>query len=455
MKTLILLIVLFLTQTLRAQTATAPTGGDGTSGSPYQIASLENLYWIASDVTRWDKYYIQTANIDASSTSTWFTNGSGGYYGWIPIGNTATKFTGTYNGNGKTISGIYINRPLIDNVGLLGYTSGAAISNVGLVGGSVVGQNYIGGLVGFNDGYSTIDNSYNRGTVSGYSQIGGLVGNNYNGTISKSYNTGTIGNGIITTSGSYYVGGLVGHNHLGNINNCYNSGNIDGGYWGVGGLVGYNNTDGGIVDKCYSTGHISAYPDRDPTHGLYRFGGLVGDCCSGPVYDSYWDIETSGTTSSPSGQGTGKTTTEMKTQSTFNGWDFTTVWEIIGTNYPRLKSNPDPALEIEAEANLLPTEFALIQNYPNPFNPATVISYQLPVYSFITLKVYDVLGNEVAVLVNEEKQPGTYEVEFQSAISSRQLSSGVSAKGGYASGVYFYQLRAGNFVQMKKMIVLK
>src|SRR3989339_262366 len=111
MKTLILLIVLFLTQTLRAQTATAPTAGDGTSGSPYQIASLENLYWIASDVTRWDKYYIQTANIDASSTSTWFTNGSGGYYGWIPIGNTATKFTGTYNGNGKTISGIYINRP--------------------------------------------------------------------------------------------------------------------------------------------------------------------------------------------------------------------------------------------------------------------------------------------------------------------------------------------------------
>jgi hypothetical protein len=100
----------------------------------------------------------------------------------------------------------------------------------------------------------------------------------------------------------------------------------------------------------------------------------------------------------------------------------------------------------------------LEQNYPNPFNPSTKIKYQIPELSFITLKVYDALGSEVATLVNEEKPIGSYEVEF-SAI-------GGSASGGdassFASGVYFYRLQvypangeAGSFVETKKMVLLK
>jgi hypothetical protein len=99
---------------------------------------------------------------------------------------------------------------------------------------------------------------------------------------------------------------------------------------------------------------------------------------------------------------------------------------------------------IEAEINS-PTEFSLSQNYPNPFNPSTVISYQLAGGSQVTLKVFDLLGNEVATLVNEHKPAGSYEVEFQSAVGSKQL----------ASGVYYYQLNAGNFIETKKMILLK
>ncbi len=64
------------------------------------------------------------------------------------------------------------------------------------------------------------------------------------------------------------------------------------------------------------------------------------------------------------------------------------------------------------EVEIAPSVFSLSQNYPNPFNPSTTISYQLPVNSFVTLKVYDVLGNEVAALVNEQKTAGTYEIEF-------------------------------------------
>ncbi len=93
------------------------------------------------------------------------------------------------------------------------------------------------------------------------------------------------------------------------------------------------------------------------------------------------------------------------------------------------------------EVEIAPSVFSLSQNYPNPFNPSTAISYQLPVNSFVTLKVYDVLGNEVATLVNEEKLAGEYEIEFNASE--------------IGSGVYFYTLRAGEFIQSKKMLLLK
>ncbi|MCK9424406.1 MAG: T9SS type A sorting domain-containing protein [Ignavibacteriaceae bacterium] len=105
---------------------------------------------------------------------------------------------------------------------------------------------------------------------------------------------------------------------------------------------------------------------------------------------------------------------------------------------------------VEKLENSIPTDFKLNQNYPNPFNPETRISWQLSRKlsgSFVTLKIYDVLGNEIATLVNEEQPAGTYQVTFnpQQTTNHQQLSS----------GVFFYQLRAGNFVQTKKMILMR
>ncbi len=103
--------------------------------------------------------------------------------------------------------------------------------------------------------------------------------------------------------------------------------------------------------------------------------------------------------------------------------------------------------EIEAEVKV-PNVFSLEQNYPNPFNPSTVIRYQLPVSSDVTLKVYDILGKEVVTLVDEYKPAGKYEVEFN-ALSSFRLVRNLT------SGTYFYQLQAGSFIETKKMSLLK
>ncbi len=100
---------------------------------------------------------------------------------------------------------------------------------------------------------------------------------------------------------------------------------------------------------------------------------------------------------------------------------------------------------VDNNTPIIPVTTMLYDNYPNPFNPATAIKYQILDLSFVILKVYDVLGNEIATLVNEEKIAGTYAVEFSANGGGRDLTS----------GIYFYRLQAGDFVQTKKMILLK
>jgi len=112
------------------------------------------------------------------------------------------------------------------------------------------------------------------------------------------------------------------------------------------------------------------------------------------------------------------------------------------------------------DENKLPASFELYQNYPNPFNPSTKIRFSVPSVtlsevegSLVTLKIYDVLGNEVVTLVNEYKPAGSYEVEFgRHSDEGQNLPAG---RQGLASGIYFYRLKAGSFVETKKMILIK
>ena len=277
-------------------------GGDGTSASPYQIYDIYGLQGIDS-VGMLSQNFVLTNDINAATVTSWNTNA-----GFKPIGvnsdySNSRGFSGIFNGFGHTINDLTINLPSTDYVGLFGYTNGATIQNIGLVGGAVSARNFVSGLVGFNQN-STISNAYANVTVTGSDNVGGVVGVNYNNaTISNSYATGTV-------TGDANVGGLVGGNYNNStISNSYATGTVTG-LTVVGGLVGYDNSNNALIINSY----YSQSTGRNDT-----------------------------------GKGIRKTTDEMKQLATFAGWDIdaqggtTTAWRIYeGQTEPMLRSFMQP-----------------------------------------------------------------------------------------------------------------
>jgi len=516
--------------------------GSGTVSDPFLIESLEQLNSISSNTGFWDRNFKQINNINASATSTLNSDGGSGYYGFSPIGNSSTKFTGTYNGHGYSISNIYINRGTTDYIGFFGYTLGGSISNLNLSSINIHGQYFVGGLVGFNDN-TNLTNCSSTGTASGTAAVGGLAGEIDNSTVDKCYSTASVsysGSSVV----NFYGGGLVSRLINAIVTNCYATGNVNNETKGYcGGFVASISSES-TIDKCYSTGSV--------TLGGDKIGGFIGNngAAANAVTNSFWNVETDGIAGNVSGANnegaTGKTTEQMKSQSTFTnaGWS-TEIWNMgdeINNGYPYLDwQNPggsplpveltsftaivvnnnvqltwqtatevnnygfniercvklnagsenwikvgfvqghgnsnspknysftDKSLksgnysyrlnQIDTDGkfeysdvvevtlnNETPDKYELSQNFPNPFNPSTTISYSIPKnvkseMSKVKLIVYDILGNEVATLVNELKNAGFYEVSFDGS----KLSS----------GTYFYTLQSGNFTETKKLLLLK
>lgn len=120
----ILIFSLMFSSILFSQIAVAPSYGDGTISNPYQITTWQNLYWITQSIDRWDDHYVQTADIDLSTTIPVITTWDGNK-GWTHIGNSSVNFTGSYDGQNHYIKGLYINRPTENYLGLFfGYISG-------------------------------------------------------------------------------------------------------------------------------------------------------------------------------------------------------------------------------------------------------------------------------------------------------------------------------------------
>ncbi len=260
---------------------------------------------------------------------------------------------GEFDGNGHKISNLSLDSNLVWPLGLFGYlATGGKVTQVGVENVNVTGTSSVGGLVGRNRG--TVSDSHSTGSVNGcHNNVGGLVGSNW-GTVSNCYSSGNV-------TGDEYVGGLVGSSAV-DVISSYSTASVTGG-WGVGGLVGLNcgpvsdcysmgsvigNTaagglvgvnDRGTVSKCYATGNVN---------GDSGVGALVGDNYESTVSNSFWDTQTSG--QSTSDGGTGKTTAQMKSITTFSGagWNVIAVanagtrnpaytWNIVnGVTYPFL-----------------------------------------------------------------------------------------------------------------------
>jgi len=294
----LLLILVFMLLAIPGEADAFNYGNDGSLANPYRIETAEQLALVAGAVYL-DKHFILTADIDLSD---YLSEGGGGYNdgaGWAPIGTAITPFNGSFDGNGYTISNLFIDRPDWDCLGLFGYTwSSASVENLGLLDVNITGRDYVGGLVGINI-EGSIENSSVTGVLKGYQNVGGLAGSN-SGVITGSYATGTVTgygdnagglagrnvDGTITDSGAAVVvtgansaGGLVGEHNGGTITGSYATGAVKGDYV-VGGLAGNVPSASGTITGSYATGAVE---------GTGRVGGLVGCNVYGTVTGSHAD----------------------------------------------------------------------------------------------------------------------------------------------------------------------
>jgi hypothetical protein len=533
----------------------------GTSEDPYQITTLQELNEIRDGL---DAHYILMNDIDASETENWDSGA-----GFEPIGTITHKtsldgFTGSFNGQNNTISGLYINRPDEDYVGFFGciadagfvyninldnahvtgnndvgifvgtiyaYNEGSEVSIMGCsANGTATGKIHTGGFCGHNytfhgksiisecyalgqvtgiylicvggfcgrnsaiNGKAFVTGCYAKGNVSGYNKIGGFCGYNFasSGTaiISGCYATGNV-------IGDSQVGGFCGQNTAdsgsASISGCYATGSVTGYQW-VGGFSGVNYTIAGTVEisGCYSSGNASGYKQiggfcgenfakfgtasindcfaRGNTSGVYEVGGFcgaiyayeqfekaliercystgitegnnfIGGFCGyksinieSEINDSYWDKETSGY--SDSFGGAPKTTAEMKTKSTFVGWDFENIWGIdpdINDGYPFLRAfypdyNPDSHVEFSPDN----VQFTV---YPNPASDKINIELkQAGKEKFVTL--FGLMGN----IVTSMKIPAELE-EFSIPVA------------GLDTGLYFLGIQLNGEIIVRKVLV--
>ena len=329
------------------------SGGSGEPDNPYLVSTADELNSIGHNPRLMTEHFKLINDIDLTGVDFYIIASQ--YY----------PFRGTFDGDDHTISNFSYTSSEATGIGLFGYVVGGRIENLELINpnvhvdkgdfhgclvgllaagiitdcyvesGRITGQDALGGLVGENDSGGTIMNCSFTGGVTGDNSVGGLVGQNA-GSISTSYSYADV-------EGRIAVGGLVGRCSPGETVNCYARSDVVG-QWYVGGLVGSNGSSSGrnvgAIHNCYSTSAIL---------GGSQKGGLLGADWGGEVNNCFWDIETSGRTTSYGGEG--KTTAEMQMAGTFldAGWDFVdetengtedTWWILEGQDYPRLWWEP-------------------------------------------------------------------------------------------------------------------
>lgn len=277
-----------------------------------QLAKIGSGETIAIDETGGGEYtfaldgtYLLKNDIDLSTICYKVDGTTANDKSWTPIGTTSAPFTGTFYGNGYTISNIYINATN-DYQGLFGYIENATVQDLSVTGNITSTGSYLGGFVGCCKAFNEIINCYNYAKVTGYYEIGGIVGRNYGeiinchnmgvieGTVEK-YHAGVVGgvagvnysggeiikssNSAAISGKSNCVGGIVGTNG-GKTIQCCNLGTVTNGEetYGTGGIAGYQDDENSIIQNCYNAGVVKGYG---------RVGGIQGHTSLGQVVNSY------------------------------------------------------------------------------------------------------------------------------------------------------------------------
>ena len=286
--------------------------GDGSAGSPYEIADAGDLVYLASDTNCFGYNYRQTANIVL--TGAWTT----------PIGDSTDSFAGTYDGGGFSISNLNISLPTTGQVGLFGFIRGATLTGINISSGSITGGDLVGGLVG-QAANSSITRSSSAASVSGGSNVGGLVGSIGAATpgtasISHSYATGDV-TGRVSGSTGNYIGGLAGTVYQMTVSDVYATGAVSGNLQTAGLFGEYASstlTRGYVIGRVTNSGGSSA--------------GVVGQITGTLSTSNFtWNVTTTGQTQwgGPIEDNVvGNTTEAMKSISTYRdlGWSIGSLW---------------------------------------------------------------------------------------------------------------------------------
>lgn len=295
--------------------STAVTAWDGTADTnwykenenEFTLSTAAQLAGLAQLVNGGNNFSGKTITLDADidlnpgasydpTTETWI-NGDGqpvaedSLHKWTPIGNYSNNFTGTFDGGGNTVSGLYISNSDEDYLGLFGWVGDSGTVKNLTVSGSVSGGDSVGSVVGRN--YGSVSGCSNTGSVSGDYHVGGVVGRNQ-GSVSNCYNTVSFN----VTGELAYVGGIVGYNDFdGSISSCYNTGllTVSGSSAIAGGIVGL--IGGGVVNSCYNTGKITGttaggvagWNSKDGSvSNCYNTGEVSGKTAGGVVGENHF-----------------------------------------------------------------------------------------------------------------------------------------------------------------------
>ncbi len=404
-------------------------GGWGTPADPYRIESWKQL-----DELHRDKSANFQLTVDLDDTVLGYEDIAGqaadGGRGWHPVGHQAEPFYGVFDGSGKRIEGLHINRPEASDVGLFGAVGdGANLHDIEMIDLVVTGGENVGGVAGLISAAEGRRISVS-GAVSGDGNyIGGVVGQSDEADLSMleadvkvsgeglhvgavaGRNTGLLTNSLARgeAAGFYRVGGLVGQNQGGQIHNVYADVAVEATGFQAGGLVGYN---AGEIDRSYSRGPVQA-------QGMT--GGLVGNSWQGVVTNSFWDEENSGQFSSAGGDPL--IPAQMRFFRIYQeaGWDIERTeivhneaypflsWE-LGTNSPVWYITSEDHHSWAARADLEePVE--QLYSYPNPYvagvSPGVIFDVPARYGGSINLEIYNIAGRRLLskrLDVNQDNQ---------------------------------------------------